>query len=251
MARWQWLLLVFARKLWLRVTLLGLAGVATAVAGIFLAPYVTDAWTFKIGAKAIDGILNVLASSMLGGDGVLRQHDGCGLWCGDEQRDAPRHASADGGSLLIMNRFFLLILFFVLVIGGGLAIGFLTAPGEWYVELTKPAFNPPNWSFAPVWTILYVLIALAGWRVWQRDRAGWPMKLWWLSLALNFLWSPTFFSAHQVGAALVVILLLLAAILAFIGTAWRRDRVAAWLFVPYAFWVAFASVLNASILALN
>jgi uncharacterized membrane protein len=64
-ARWQWLLLVFSRKLWLRVTLFALAGVATAVAGIFLAPYVPDAWTFKIGAKAIDGILNVLASSML------------------------------------------------------------------------------------------------------------------------------------------------------------------------------------------
>lgn len=64
-ARWQWLLLLFARKLWLRVTLFALAGVATAVAGIFLAPYVPDAWTFKIGAKAIDGILNVLASSML------------------------------------------------------------------------------------------------------------------------------------------------------------------------------------------
>lgn len=64
-SRWQWLLVLFARKLWLRVSLLGLAGVATAVAGIVLAPYVPEAWTFKIGAKAIDGILNVLASSML------------------------------------------------------------------------------------------------------------------------------------------------------------------------------------------
>ena len=64
-ARWQWLLLLFARKLWLRVSLFGLAGVATAVAGIFFAPYVPDAWTFEIGAKSIDGILHVLASSML------------------------------------------------------------------------------------------------------------------------------------------------------------------------------------------
>ena len=63
--RWQWLLKLFARRLWLRVTLFALAGVVTAVAGIFLAPYIPDAWTFKIGAKAIDGILNVLASSML------------------------------------------------------------------------------------------------------------------------------------------------------------------------------------------
>jgi uncharacterized membrane protein len=64
-SRWQWLLLLFARKLWLRVTLFGAGGVATAVAGIFLAPYIPEEWTFKIGAKAIDGILDVLASSML------------------------------------------------------------------------------------------------------------------------------------------------------------------------------------------
>jgi tryptophan-rich sensory protein len=77
------------------------------------------------------------------------------------------------------------------------------------------------------------------------------MKLWWAQLVLNFLWSPIFFAAHQVGLALGVTLLLLLTILAFIVTAWRADRAAAWLFVPYAAWVAFASVLNASIFALN
>jgi tryptophan-rich sensory protein len=77
------------------------------------------------------------------------------------------------------------------------------------------------------------------------------MRLWWGQLALNFLWSPVFFAAHQIGIALVIILLLLAAIFAFIATAWRLDRVAAWLFVPYAAWVAFASFLNASFFALN
>ena len=65
------------------------------------------------------------------------------------------------------------------------------------------------------------------------------------------MWTPVFFAAHQLSLALVVILLMLAAILAFIATAWRQDRVAAWLFVPYAAWVAFASMLNASIVALN
>ena len=141
--------------------------------------------------------------------------------------------------------------FLVLVVGGGLAIGYLTAPGEWYAQLAKPAFTPPGWLFGPVWAALYILIAIAGWRIWRRDRLGWLMKFWWGQLILNFIWSPVFFSAHQIGLALVVILLLLAAILAFIATAWRQDRAAAWLFVPYAAWVAFASVLNASILALN
>jgi tryptophan-rich sensory protein len=138
-----------------------------------------------------------------------------------------------------MNRWITLIGFFILTVGGGLAIGFLTAPGEWYGGLAKPAFNPPNWLFAPVWTVLYGLIAVAGWRIW------------WVQLGLNFLWSPTFFAAHRIGLALVVILLLLAAILAFIIMSWRQDRAAAWLFAPYAAWVAFASVLNAAIWLLN
>ncbi len=150
-----------------------------------------------------------------------------------------------------MKRFCLLTPFLLLVVGGGLAIGFLTAPGEWYAGLTKPSFNPPNWLFAPVWTVLYVLIAVAGWRTFERDPSSVPMKLWGAQLALNFLWSPTFFGAHQIGLALAVILALLAAILAFIATSWREDRMAAWLFVPYAAWVGFASVLNGSILLLN
>jgi tryptophan-rich sensory protein len=77
------------------------------------------------------------------------------------------------------------------------------------------------------------------------------MQLWWVQLVLNFAWTPTFFVAHQISAALLVILLLLAAVIAFIVASWRADRVAAALFLPYAAWVAFASVLNASIAVLN
>jgi len=150
-----------------------------------------------------------------------------------------------------MSRVASLILFLVLVVGGGLVIGFLTTPDEWYAALAKPSFNPPPWLFGPVWTVLYVLIAVAGWRIFTREGAGAPMKLWWAQLALNFLWSPVFFGAHRIGLALVVILLLLAAILAFIAAAWRADRLAASLFVPYAAWVAFASVLNGAIWMMN
>ncbi len=150
-----------------------------------------------------------------------------------------------------MKRFGPLSLFLLLVVGGGLAIGFLTAPGEWYAGLAKPPFNPPNWVFAPVWTVLYVLIAVAGWRTFERDRSSWPMKLWSAQLVLNFLWSPVFFAAHRIGLALLVILLLLAAILAFLVMSWRQSRVAAWLFAPYAAWVALAAVLNGSIWLLN
>jgi len=150
-----------------------------------------------------------------------------------------------------MNRWLRLFGFLVIVFGGGLAIGYVTAPRGWYADLAKPSFNPPDWIFGPVWSVLYVLIAVAGWRTFERDRHGRPMRLWWAQLTLNFLWSPAFFAAHQIRLALVVILLLLATIVGFIVTAFRLNLVAAWLFVPYAAWVAFAAVLNAAIFMLN
>ena len=150
-----------------------------------------------------------------------------------------------------MSRLFSVLLFLGIVLGGGLLIGSQTTPDAWFAQLNKPAFNPPGWLFGPIWTALYILIAIAGWRWWQRDRGSCAMKLWYGQLALNFLWSPIFFSAHQIGTALAVIVTLLLVILGFIFKTWRRDRLAGWLFVPYAAWVAFASVLNASIFALN
>ena len=148
-------------------------------------------------------------------------------------------------------KYLTLIAFIALVLGGGTLIGTGNLPGPWYEGLAKPFFNPPNWLFGPAWTVLYILIGIAGWLVWQRDRSSAAMKIWWLQLALNFAWSPVFFTAQQIGLALVVVAAMLASILAFIIAAWPRDRAAAWLFTPYALWVAFATLLNASIWWLN
>ncbi|WP_025031576.1 TspO/MBR family protein [Nitratireductor aquibiodomus] len=141
--------------------------------------------------------------------------------------------------------------FLILVVGGGLVIGYVTAPGIWYAGLNKPAFNPPDWVFAPTWSVLYVLIAVAGARVWLRGRRELAMRLWWLQLVLNFAWSPVFFSLHMIGPALVIILLLLATVIAFIIASWRVDRLSALVFLPYAAWVLFAGLLNGAILLLN
>lgn len=141
--------------------------------------------------------------------------------------------------------------FLILVVGGGLVIGYVTAPGVWYAELNKPAFNPPDWVFAPTWSVLYVLIAVAGARVWLRGRRALAMRLWWLQLVLNFAWSPVFFSLHMIGPALVIILLLAGTVIAFIIASWRVDRLSALMFLPYAAWVLFAGVLNGAILLLN
>ena len=138
-----------------------------------------------------------------------------------------------------------------LVLGGGTTIGILTGPDAWYTSLAKPAFNPPNWVFGPGWTVLYVMIGVAGWLVWTSGRSTAAVRLWWLQLALNFLWSPVFFAMHRVGLALIVISLLFGAIWMFVAVTARQCPRAALLFVPYGLWVAFATVLNASLYLLN
>jgi benzodiazapine receptor len=145
-----------------------------------------------------------------------------------------------------------LALFILLVVGIGWAIGVTNLPGAWYAGLQKPPFNPPNWVFAPTWTILYVMIAVAGWRTYlQEETTALPMQLWLAQMILNFLWSPVFFTLHHMTFALAIILTLLAVIVGFIWVQWRENRVAAGLFIPYAVWVAFASLLNYSIYRLN
>lgn len=149
-----------------------------------------------------------------------------------------------------MSNPLVLAAFLVVVIGGGLLIGFVTRPDAWYAGLAKPPFNPPNWIFAPVWTLLYVLIAIAGARTFARG-LDLAFGLWVAQLALNFAWSPAFFGLHRPGLALAIVAALLAVILAFIVQRWQVDNVSALLFVPYACWVAFATLLNASIVRLN
>ncbi|GAB5506401.1 MAG: tryptophan-rich sensory protein [Rhizobiaceae bacterium] len=150
-----------------------------------------------------------------------------------------------------MTRYLSLSLFIVGVVLGGTLIGTATIPGEWYQGLAKPSFNPPNWIFGPVWTALYILIAIAGWRVWRANPTGAPIALWVMQLALNFSWSPVFFAAQLPRIALIIIIVLLVVIVGFIASAWREDRTAALLFLPYLAWVAFATVLNAAIVLLN
>jgi translocator protein len=144
-----------------------------------------------------------------------------------------------------------LALFMLVTVGGGLLIGFVTRPDEWYSKLAKPWFTPPNNIFAPAWTVLYVLIAIAGWRTFTRDAQSAAMIVWTIALILNFVWSPIFFGVHRPTAALAVILALLANILVFIFVSWPQDSMTALLFAPYAVWVAFATVLNAEICRLN
>jgi tryptophan-rich sensory protein len=134
--------------------------------------------------------------------------------------------------------------------------GFITATSidSWYQALQKPVFNPPDWVFPPVWTTLYIFMAVAGWRVWRRarfDAGRKALAVFGVQLGLNLAWSFLFFGLQQIGLALVEVVILLVAIIANTILFWRIDRLAGALFVPYALWVAYAIMLNASIFLLN
>lgn len=150
-----------------------------------------------------------------------------------------------------MKTFIIYALFIAAVLTAGILTGVSNLPGPWYDSLQKPFFQPPPWIFSPVWTVLYVMIAVAGARTWLRAPASGRMQVWFVQMVLNLLWSPAFFGMQSPGFGLTIIIPLLAFILAFIAMSRAKDPVSAWLFAPYALWTAFASVLNASIFLLN
>ena len=137
------------------------------------------------------------------------------------------------------------------IAGTGAAVT-ATSVGDWYQALAKPAFNPPDRVFGPVWTVLYAMIAVAGWRIWRLRGAREPALLAWaVQLGLNLGRSFLFFGARLIGAALIEIVALLAAIVVTARLFWRIDRGAALLLAPYGAWVAYATLLNAALWRLN
>jgi tryptophan-rich sensory protein len=138
-------------------------------------------------------------------------------------------------------------------VSGALA-GIATRPDGWYDALDKAPLNPPSAVFGPVWTVLYVLIGVAGYLAWAAPTRRWlrpAMALWIGQLVLNLAWTPIFFGAHRPGWALADMIALLVVIGATIAVFAVRSRPAAMLLVPYATWVAFATYLTAFIVAEN
>ena len=142
---------------------------------------------------------------------------------------------------------------FVLAVVAVAALGSVAASSsrETYERLDLPPFAPPGWVFGPTWTVLYVLIAVAGWLVWREAGLDRSIAVYAVQLALNALWTPIFFAGDRHGLALVEIIVLLVAVLATMALFAPRSRTAAALLVPYAAWVAFATALNAGIVLAN
>jgi benzodiazapine receptor len=129
--------------------------------------------------------------------------------------------------------------------------GAFTPPGAWYQTLNRPSWNPPNEIFGPVWTLLYLGMAVAAWLVWKRGGQGHALRLYVVQLALNAAWTPVFFGAHQLGAAFIVIVCMWIAIFLTQRAFQAVSRPAGLLLVPYLAWVSFASVLNFTLWRLN
>lgn len=145
---------------------------------------------------------------------------------------------------------------FILLVFACAALGsWFTFQGvnDWYQQISKPTWNPPSWIFGPVWTALYLTIAISAWLIWEQAPSAKKraLTIWSIQLALNVFWSACFFTWKSPGLALIEIALLWACILATILAFKPLNRYAAWLLVPYLCWVTFATALNFAIWRLN
>lgn len=157
---------------------------------------------------------------------------------------APRHTPSWLGLLLWLGAAFAAAAIGVALQGENVA--------QQYAALPTPSWAPPSEVFGPVWTLLYILMGVAAWRVWRpAGFAGAPraLALFVLQLCLNAAWTPVFFGIGALSGALVLILALLAVLVVTVAAFARHDRLAAWLLAPYLGWVAFATALNAAIVA--
>ena len=147
-----------------------------------------------------------------------------------------------------------LLVFLIISLGVGAIGSAITGPAidGWYAALNRPSFTPPDWVFAPVWTVLYVLMAVAAWRVGRKlGTNSIAIHFWAIQLLLNVGWSFLFFGLHQIGLALIELILLWLVLVATTSLFWREDRVAGLLLLPYLLWVGFAGALTHGFWVLN
>lgn len=164
----------------------------------------------------------------------------------------PAGSGLEGKSSLAVR---LGLLYWLIPCGLALFIGGLFRPDEWYQTLAKPFFTPPNWLFAPVWTLLYIMIAISAWLVWRpqgfKGSARWPLVIFLVQLALNAAWSWLFFGQRRIDLALMDIIALFVLLVGLITLFNRENKTAAWLLIPYAGWISFATLLNLAFYRMN
>jgi benzodiazapine receptor len=138
-------------------------------------------------------------------------------------------------------------LVFLLACGAAASTGLFFKPGQWYASLTKPGFTPPNWLFPVAWTIIYLLLAWAGYRLSLIPGSQAVLALWAAQIALNTLWTPVFFGAQRIFAGMVILTLLWIVVAAMVVLALRLDLITGLILFPYLVWLCVAGALNFSI----
>jgi translocator protein len=146
---------------------------------------------------------------------------------------------------------YLSLLPFVAAVMVAATSGALFSTGDWYASLNKPSWTPPDWLFPIAWTILYLIIAIAGWLAWKAGGVGPAVVIWGVALILNALWSYFMFGRHDIALALIDVSGLWLATAAFVVATWSLEPRAAYLFLPYLAWVSFAGLLNLAVWRLN
>jgi benzodiazapine receptor len=145
-----------------------------------------------------------------------------------------------------------LVVFLLLCLGVGFLGSLATTPNidGWYSDIQKPSWTPPNAVFAPVWTALYILMAISAWMIWRmaETKRGIPLFLFFLQLILNAVWSWVFFGMQSPSAGMIDIVALWFVILAMIIAFWKINPLAGIIMIPYLLWVSFASALNFAIM---
>lgn len=140
---------------------------------------------------------------------------------------------------------------FLLACAAAASTGILFKPGQWYASLVKPSFTPPNWLFPVAWSIIYLLLAWAGYRLSLIPGSQTVLALWAAQIALNTLWTPVFFGAHRIFAAMLILTLLWLVVAAMVVMALQLDVITGLILFPYLVWLCVAGALNFSILLNN
>ncbi|KHK64827.1 CrtK [Pseudomonas fluorescens] len=140
---------------------------------------------------------------------------------------------------------------FLLACCAAASTGVIFKPGPWYESLVKPSFTPPNWLFPVAWSVIYLLLAWAGYRLSLIPGSQLALSLWAAQIALNTLWTPVFFAAHHMIAGMVIIALLWLVVAAMVVLALRLDVITGLILFPYLAWLCVAAALNFSILRNN
>ena len=148
-----------------------------------------------------------------------------------------------------LSLFLILFITFIASAIGGFTTTSFKEP--WYTQIILPSFNPPSWVFAPVWTTLYIMMSVAIWKIWINSFNSKILKLYFIHLFFNGTWSVIFFGFHQIGLALINLIIIIVFIILLMKRYFIIDKISFYLMIPYFLWSSYALILNSSIFLLN